>query len=968
MVKRIKLKGKRDGRCKREETFELNEKNEITCVVCQENVFYDKWEEHNSEMHYDLSWRAGENILLDIDLDAFVKKKVEPFLRKLKQIICDKCQTPFTASSAFIKHREECYGILVNNMVICALCKEEMTRDKFYAHRQKKHNSLAWRVGDVPLDLNNQYFVMSVLNARYKAKKPLFCYKCNTAKKSVIGYLSHQSQCGVNENDAKISCPECGRKVLPVSMPVHIKMVHETPKMNKVTISEDGPVLDYKRRAAKNAMSMITMFSKGNMIEDASKYYVENPEFTESFVKYCLQKEANTNTAIKCKFKDCKFTTLNVDHMVSHLKSCDLKPPKHFTCRKCLATYTTLDALSVHVKDVHNKSVDDETVQFSDETSDDDMDNADMIRDARVVQKTKKAEAQSVCKVKPLCIAKLQRPGKSMLFSCAFEYNLEFCNNCFSQSELFNQWHCTKENWKLIDENLIHTYLPQSEISCEVGIKQVRGFGEMNQCFFNRFELFEAKIQENHVTMYCGGPINALCWLPTPYLRLDCRQVLAVAVTNDFDSRYHMKTNYAEPTAVQLWDFGNLKNKHSITMPRLMYCIALNIGPVWHMEWCPSGCFDESSSTNGKTFNRLGLLAVAGSVPGVHVYAVPKLSEEDWGLVYTTKPVLKLQLSNTQDCGNGNYYPTKIAWCKASRHSILAVGYTNGMVAMFNLNCNSSLLKIKDEDEVEVLLPYKSIQAHKFAISMLQVLHHADGDRWLLTGGADKSYVWDLKNDTFVNISPKKHILDGIWLTHWLSTVTAHDDINVPKAGAGAGQLNCIRKFLSDTGSLVTSQTSVNTISCSDWLNSIISGNQLGEILAYFPQQMLFNAQDDKWRSKYKKALGYTKLIKKGNQEKKADNEIETADMLEYKKAVTKYGVVFCDLKMDKSEDLPSDAQRLNNKHQEISKPNVYPLQTINKISFNPNCQASLYYATGYQIGFVRASYLKFLDSDKQVV
>ncbi|VEN58135.1 unnamed protein product [Callosobruchus maculatus] len=59
---------------------------------------------------------------------------------------------------------------------------------------------------------------------KYKAKKPLYCYKCDTAKKSVIGYLSHQSQCGVHENDAKIPCAQCGRKVLPVSMPVHIKM------------------------------------------------------------------------------------------------------------------------------------------------------------------------------------------------------------------------------------------------------------------------------------------------------------------------------------------------------------------------------------------------------------------------------------------------------------------------------------------------------------------------------------------------------------------------------------------------------------------------------------------------------------------------------------------------------------------------------------------------------------------------
>ncbi|VEN58130.1 unnamed protein product [Callosobruchus maculatus] len=805
MVKRIKLKGKRDRRYKREETFELNEKNEVTCVVCQAKIPFEEWDDHNSSVHYDLSWRAGENMLLDIDLETFVKKKVDPYLKRLKRLVCDKCQAEFNVSSEFINHREECFGISVNNMVICALCKEEMTKDKFYGHRQKKHNSLAWRVGDVPLDLTNQHFVMSVLNARYKAKKPLYCYKCDTAKKSVIGYLSHQSQCGVHENDAKIPCAQCGRKVLPVSMPVHIKMVHETPKINKMMMDQpmEQPVLDDKRRAAKNAMSIITMFSKGNLIGDTSKYYVENPEFTEDFVKYFLQKEANTNKLIKCKFKGCKYTTLDVNIMVAHLISCASKPPKYYTCRKCLETYSTVDELLVHVKDIHNKNPEDENVQLSDEDSDENVvDKGYLMRKTmmqKVVIKTKKAEVVNPYKVKPLCIAKIPRPGRSMLFSSAFEYTLEFCNNYFSQNELFNHLHCTKENWKLIDESLIQKYLPQSEISCEVGIKQVRGFEEVNQCFFNRFELFEVKIQES--------PINALCWQPTPYLRLDCRQLLAVAVINDFETKYNMKSNYAEPTAIQLWDFGNLKNKHSITMPRLMYCLSLNIGPVWHMEWCPSGCFDEISSTNDETFNRLGLLAVAGSIPDVHIYAIPKINEED---------------CNTQDCGRGSYYPTKISWCKASRHSILAVGYTNGMVAMFNLDCDSSLLKHRDEDEVDVLLPYKSVQAHTFSISILQVLHHSNGDRWVLTGGMDKSYIWDLKNDTFINLSPKKLILDGIWLTHWLSSITTHDEVNLVK----------------DPGSLLTSLSSVSSISSSDWLNAIITGNLAGEILAYFPQQL----------------------------------------------------------------------------------------------------------------------------------
>lgn len=50
------------------------------------------------------------------------------------------------------------------------------------------------------------------------------------------------------------------------------------------------------------------------------------------------------------------------------------------------------------------------------------------------------------------------------------------------------------------------------------------------------------------------------------------------------------------------------------------------------------------------------------------------------------------------------------------------------------------------------------------------------------------------------------------------------------------------------------------------------------------------------------------------------------------------------------------------------SRPNMYPLQKITKIQFNMNRQASCYYVTGYQAGFIRLTYMKFLDQDPQIL
>lgn len=62
--------------------------------------------------------------------------------------------------------------------------------------------------------------------------------------------------------------------------------------------------------------------------------------------------------------------------------------------------------------------------------------------------------------------------------------------------------------------------------------------------------------------------------------------------------------------------------------PKLLLGLAINYGPIWHMEWCPSGCYDEKIFNNDR-LQRMGLLAVAGSVPTVNIYCIPFIKNED---------------------------------------------------------------------------------------------------------------------------------------------------------------------------------------------------------------------------------------------------------------------------------------------------------------------------------------------------
>lgn len=55
-------------------------------------------------------------------------------------------------------------------------------------------------------------------------------------------------------------------------------------------------------------------------------------------------------------------------------------------------------------------------------------------------------------------------------------------------------------------------------------------------------------------------------------------------------------------------------------------------------------------------------------------------------------------------------------------------------------------------------------------------------------------------------------------------------------------------------------------------------------------------------------------------------------------------------------DDLSTHSEKLG-----VQYPNMYPLQAINQVSFNPNRQAYLYHASGYQAGFVRLFCFEFL-------
>lgn len=129
-----------------------------------------------------------------------------------------------------------------------------------------------------------------------------------------------------------------------------------------------------------------------------------------------------------------------------------------------------------------------------------------------------------------------------------------------------------------------------------------------------------------------------------PIIRIISQQIFQYFATVNHILLHHeiFSINFISPSLCCIWNiknvsplfndyvtfFNDLFLQIKAPKPTFIFGLALNYGPIWHMEWCPSGCYDEKLFYNDR-IKRMGLLAVAGSVPTVNIYSIPFLNDSD---------------------------------------------------------------------------------------------------------------------------------------------------------------------------------------------------------------------------------------------------------------------------------------------------------------------------------------------------
>lgn len=160
---------------------------------------------------------------------------------------------------------------------------------------------------------------------------------------------------------------------------------------------------------------------------------------------------------------------------------------------------------------------------------------------------------------------------------------------------------------------------------------------------------------ESH-TLFCGGSILACEWIPTPD-DYKAEQYLAISCKLDSKESYPIHTAVKIKSQIQIWSIENLQNKFNPNnLPRLLYYVAYDSGPIYHMQFCPSG---------GLSDDRLGLLAVPATNGSISILSLPKFIN----FCDNNQKMLKIEASVTLSCNfkdANQTYVNRIEWSKVS--------------------------------------------------------------------------------------------------------------------------------------------------------------------------------------------------------------------------------------------------------------------------------------------------------------
>uniref|UniRef100_A0A8C2ZRW0 General transcription factor IIIC, polypeptide 2, beta n=2 Tax=Cyclopterus lumpus TaxID=8103 RepID=A0A8C2ZRW0_CYCLU len=413
-------------------------------------------------------------------------------------------------------------------------------------------------------------------------------------------------------------------------------------------------------------------------------------------------------------------------------------------------------------------------------------------------------------------------------------------------SWVFPEWVVSTEVWHLVPPSDLEKYLPQELQSAAFRVSRDGLRKEETPLQrLGRFTANPAHPDRWDMLLYAGGPVWAMEWCPTPD-SVEASQYIALACHRGMEDEHCVNKTHSGVGLIQLWHLGTLKyNSRPDSQPALAYGLAQDQGFVWTLKWCPAGGWELPSCDRKAPFlPRLGLLAVATSNSVVTIYSLPHpdalhSSNGQTGKageqlpIYQAEGVLTLKLGSLKAPRHEKSGRVlSMDWLPKKPHNIMAIGFYDGVVGLWDLTTKSSLLRLQDSGSL-TLLPYRCLLAHDNAVLALAF---CPASRFLLVTAGEDRYVktWDLRRLYEPITVQKRYLTNEIyWPLNAPGVLLAQENAYAPYGSQGVHYFDHhLRAIFA-----VPRTSTVWSISYTEWLNSVVTADGLGEvILCLLPQ------------------------------------------------------------------------------------------------------------------------------------
>ncbi|XP_054473974.1 general transcription factor 3C polypeptide 2 [Anoplopoma fimbria] len=413
-------------------------------------------------------------------------------------------------------------------------------------------------------------------------------------------------------------------------------------------------------------------------------------------------------------------------------------------------------------------------------------------------------------------------------------------------SWVFPDWVPSTSAWNLVPPSDLEKYLPQELQSAAFKVSR-EGLSKEETPLqrLSRFSAVPAHPDRWDMLLNAGGPVWAMEWCPTPD-GAPASQYVALACHRGMEDQHCVNKTHSGAGLVQLWDLGALEyNSRPESTPALAYGLAQDKGFIWHLKWCPAGGWELPSCGRKAPFlPRLGLLAVAASTGVVTIYSLPhpdalhssngqteKASQQL--PIYQAEGVLTLKLGSFKAPRHEKSGQVlSMDWLPAKPHNIMAIGFYDGIVGLWDLSTKSVLLRVQESESLS-LLPYRCFLAHDNAV---RALSFCPASRFLLVTAGEDRYVktWDLRRLYDPITVQKRYLTNEIyWPLNAPGLLFAQENAYAAYGSQGVHYFDHhLRAIFAipRTGTLWS-------ISYTEWLNSVVTADTLGDvILALLPQ------------------------------------------------------------------------------------------------------------------------------------